>query len=161
LALAIPIAFVTSSAGIGRRLRKAGLLLTPEEHAPPSIVLRTNELIAETKSSDAVNSVDRLAKDSALRDFHLATLTAPVRRRGHIDVDLVVARAKIEEAEDCREALGLLSRRELFAVLANRDALLDFLAKSSPLKPRSADQPPEREHRRPSALPYSRVRGEC
>ena len=143
LALAIPIALVTSSAGIGRRLRNAGLLLTPEEHAPPSIVLRMNEIIAETKITDAVNTADRLAKDSALREFHLATLAAPVRRRGDIDADLVIANAKIEEAEDCREALGLLSRKELFAVLANRDALLDLLAKARPPKPRSADQPIE------------------
>jgi membrane glycosyltransferase len=144
LALAIPIALVTSSAGIGRRLRKARLLLTPEEHAPPAIALRTNEIIAETKRTNAIDAVEHLAKHSALREFHLATLVTPTRRRGDIDVDLVIARAKIDEAEDCREAVGLLSRKELFAVLANRDALLALLAKERTPKPGVAVQPREK-----------------
>jgi membrane glycosyltransferase len=128
LTLAIPIAIVTSSASIGIRLRKAGLLLSPEEHAPPPIVMRAREIIAQCSGSTGSSGIEQLAAEPALLGFHLSTLTTPTaRRRGDIDIDLVIARAKIEDTRDYHESLGLLTKKETFAVMADPTTLLGLL----------------------------------
>jgi hypothetical protein len=50
-------------------------------------------------------------------------------RKGEVDLHLVVALAKIDDAGDRSEAIGLLGKQEIFAVLANRDALRRLFAK--------------------------------
>lgn len=130
LVLAIPVASVTSQARIGRGLRKLGLLLTPEERGAPSVLLRANELAAEGPAVKDDDALRLLVSDPHLRDVHFRMLGTPVRRRkGEVDVHLAVARAKIEDADDRDEAIAVLGKKEVFAVLAQADALERLLAK--------------------------------
>jgi membrane glycosyltransferase len=130
LILAIPVASMTAQSSIGRGLRRLGLLLTPEERDPPAVLTRANELAAEGPAVDSDNPLALLARDIGLRNVHFAMLGAPgSRRKGEVDVHLAVARAKIEEADNREEAIGLLDKKEIFAMLTNADALARLFAK--------------------------------
>lgn len=132
LMLAIPVAALTARPAVGRGLRAVGLLLTPEEHAAPAVLLRANELAAEGLDFDACDPFGMLERRPDLFDAHFDMQSEPkVRRRGDVDVDLVVALAKIDDAVDRREAVSLLTMRETFAVLASRAGLQRLFAKSS------------------------------
>jgi len=129
LILAIPVVAFTSRRAVGRGLRAAGLLLTPEERAPPSVLVRANALIAEPNGLEGDDPFAALARDPHLFDAHLAMIGEPERRaKGDVDLDLIVALAKIDQAEHREEAISLLGRKEVFAVLAHRDALLRLFA---------------------------------
>ena len=47
LLLAIPLSWLSGQLGVGLALKRLGLLMTPEEHRPPPIALRANELQAQ------------------------------------------------------------------------------------------------------------------
>ncbi|WP_408090434.1 glucans biosynthesis glucosyltransferase MdoH [Rhodoplanes sp. SY1] len=130
LVLAIPTVAVTSSERVGHALRRAGLLLIPEEREPPAVLLRAQALAAAPAGPETPALV-RLAEDAGLRDAHLAMLDEkPARRKGDVDVALVVARARAAEADTITEAAALLTAKETFAILADRDALADVIRKS-------------------------------
>jgi membrane glycosyltransferase len=140
LILAVPIAAMTSQPGIGKRLRTLGLLLTAEERAPPPVLSRANELALAEPAEPVLDPIARLAQDAALLDAHARMLPPPQpRRRGDVDVTLVVALAKIEEAGDLGEAIAMLSAKETLAVLATRQALAQLLAKSGRFAPAMRD----------------------
>jgi membrane glycosyltransferase len=50
------------------------------------------------------------------------------RRRGQIDPDLAIARAKIDDAETFEEAASYLTARETFAVLNDRSTVERMMA---------------------------------
>lgn len=130
LILAIPVASITGSPQVGRRLRRLGLLLTPEERAAPPVLKRANELAADYAQDAAADPLTLLTREPVLLDRHMRMLGEPApRRKGDVDVELVVALAKIDQAEDFSEAVGLLQGRELSAVLGSRQALQRLLAK--------------------------------
>jgi membrane glycosyltransferase len=130
LVLAIPIALCTAQVPLGRRLRDMGLLLTPEERSPPAILLRANELAQRNAASALQHPLTLLAQEHNLLEAHLAmTAEPPPRRKGDIDVHLVVALAKIDQADDRAEAIALLGQKEVYAVLADRGALLKLIDK--------------------------------
>jgi membrane glycosyltransferase len=128
LVLAIPIAAFTARASVGRAFRAVGLLLTPEEREPPAILVRANELTAQAHGASEGSPLQWLAEDRALREAHLSMLDSlPPRSKGEIDVALAMARAKLADADDRDEAIGMFGRGETFAVLADRNALRDLL----------------------------------
>jgi membrane glycosyltransferase len=130
LVLAIPVVSFTSRSAVGRVLRRAGLLLTPEERSPPPVLVRANALIAEPNGLAGDDPFAALSHDPQLFDAHLGMIGEPERRaKGDVDLDLIVALAKIEQAENREEAIGLLGRKEIFAVLAHRDALRRLFVK--------------------------------
>jgi len=130
LILAIPVASFTSQSSVGRGLRRLGLLLTPEERVAPPVLVRANELAAEGPAVDSNDPLTLLARDAELRNVHFAMLGTPVsRRKGEVDVHLAVARSKIDDADDREEAIGLLGKKEVFAVLAHADVLARLFAK--------------------------------
>lgn len=130
LILAMPVASLTACPRLGRRLRRFGLLLTPEERAPPPVLVRANALAAAYAQDAAADPITRLTREPILLDTHLRMLAEPAPRpKGDVDVELVVALAKIDDAVDCREAATLLQGKELFAVLGNRQALQRLFAK--------------------------------
>jgi membrane glycosyltransferase len=130
LILAMPVAALTSRPSVGRALRQRGLLLTPEESAPPAVLLRANALAAEGPDFDASDPIGMLERRANLLETHLDMLGGPApRRRGEVDADLVIALAKIEDASDRREAAAMLSTREIFALLTSRAALQLLFAK--------------------------------
>jgi membrane glycosyltransferase len=140
LVLAIPLAAITSRRGVGQALRRIGLLLIPEETAPPPVLARTRTLQMEFTAATMPASVRDLLADPGLVEAHRRMLPPPRRRRADpVDPDLLVGLLKIEEAETLDEALAALSRREIAAVLADPRGL-DLLAALG-----SAPPPPHRQ----------------
>jgi membrane glycosyltransferase len=120
LLLAIPIALWSSAIGSKARSR---LFATPEQTAPPRVLLRANELANASHRTVGCPLLE-LRDDPCLLGAHLNNLSSQtLRRRGEIDPHLAIARAKIEDAESFDEATGFLNSRETFAVLNSRAAL--------------------------------------
>jgi membrane glycosyltransferase len=118
LLLCVPIAVLLSRASN----QNAKLFCTPEQIAPPRVLIRANELATVR---DRVGSpLLELYVDRKLLENHLSNLPAENRRaRGQVDPHLAIARAKIEDAEIFHEALGYLPARETFSVM-NSPAML-------------------------------------
>lgn len=120
LVLSIPIAMLSS------RLSRpnSSLFRTPEESAPPQVLVRANELAGAADELMAVPPLQALRDDRQLLDKHLANLPADQRRnRGQVDPHLAIARAKIEDAQTFEEAVSYLTPRETFAVLNSPNLL--------------------------------------
>jgi len=123
LVLAIPVSAVTGWPALGQAVRRLGLLMTPEEIAPPAVLQRANELACEwaTTRPPLTDVFARLASDAQLRALHAMMVPAtPERRKGEYDVDLLLGLAKLDDADSLAEASTLLSDREKLAVLGNR-----------------------------------------
>ena len=124
LLLCIPIALLSSAI-----FPQSRLLITPEQTAPPDVLVRANELAANAPGQIAISALIELRDDEELLEHHLATLPDEKRRnRGQIDPHLAIARAKIEDAEEFDEALGYLTARETLAVLNSPAALRAIFA---------------------------------
>jgi membrane glycosyltransferase len=124
LLLSIPIAMLTAKASNNSRLFR-----TPEESAPPRILVRANEL-ASAAGAAIERPLLELRSDPRLLDAHLMNLPRDrSRSRGQIDPHLAIARAKIEDAETLDEAMGYLTSREEFAVLGSPSILRALHAK--------------------------------
>jgi membrane glycosyltransferase len=118
LLLAIPLGFATSASS-----PPGGLFATPEETAPPRVLLRANELAALPGPSPT-DALFALRDDPAMLKQHLDSIFPRAeRKRGQIDPHLAVARAKIDDAETFEEAVDYLTMRETFAVLNDRRML--------------------------------------
>jgi membrane glycosyltransferase len=120
LLLCIPIALLSSAMSAGSKL-----LLTPEQTAPPDVLVRANELV-NGSGHVVMPALVELAEDRELLEDHLANLADVKRIRGQIDSHLAIARAKIEDAESFEEAMTFLTTREVMAVL-NSSAVLRAL----------------------------------
>jgi len=130
LLLAIPLAALTSRIDIGSALRRLRLLLIPEESDPPRILARANEL-AVMLQGDGAPLGALLRRDRALQQVHLAMLTpARPRRRGDIDPDLAIAKAKMAEFDTMDETLAALTAREQRALLSDPQGFEELLDKS-------------------------------
>jgi len=130
LLLAIPIAAASSSHRIGANLRSRGFLLIPEERSPPTILARANALASAEWTIDQPNVLQRLCQDTRLLDLHRDMLPArEERKRGSVDVDVVVAMAKLDDVETLEEAVEALTPAERFAALSDRRALEQLLRK--------------------------------
>ena len=130
LVLAIPISAASGQLSLGLALKRAGLLLTPEETSAPPIASRANALMREFAAYgfDDANAIRAIHGDPLLRARHEAMLpAADRRRRGEIDRDRVVAEAKVEDAETIEDLLEWLHPKETMVVLHER-ALLGLLA---------------------------------
>ncbi|MCA6115743.1 glucans biosynthesis glucosyltransferase MdoH [Bradyrhizobium sp. WSM 1738] len=125
LLLSIPMAMLSSSVDPNRRSR---LFQTPEQAAPPPVLVRANEL-ASTPHSPLACPLHELRHDAGLREAHLNNLSGQrPRKRGEVDPHLAIARAKIEDAERFEEAAGFLTPREKFAVLNSPAVLTNLIA---------------------------------
>lgn len=115
LVLSVPIAMLSSRVPGSY----SGLFGTPEQTAPPQVLVRANELM-EVSAGVAAAALRELRNNSELLESHLANLPDEKRRlAGQIDPHLAIARAKIEDAETFDEAMSYLSARETFAVLSS------------------------------------------
>ncbi len=119
LALAVPLAALTARADAGRALRRAGLLRTPEEAAPPDVLSRAAALHAELRDSrpEPTDAFARLRADPVLLAAHLAMLPAPRQPGDPFDPALLLGLAKLDEAATVESAA--LTRAEKAAVLGN------------------------------------------
>ncbi len=121
LLLCLPIAILSSTLCDP----KSKLFRTPEQTAPPAVLVRANELAKASRDLAASSPLLQLRDDRNLLESHLVNLPGDGRRnRGQIDPDLAIARAKIEDAENFDEAIGYLTTRETFAVLGSNALLL-------------------------------------
>ncbi|HVY56717.1 MAG TPA: glucans biosynthesis glucosyltransferase MdoH [Xanthobacteraceae bacterium] len=129
LALAVPLAALTSRPGAGRALRRLGLLLTPEERAAPPILARANALAEDATDGKPIEAVEALRSNPDLLAAHARSLPEPAARRpGDIDVDLVVGIAKLEDVDALEDAL--LTRAEKVALLSDRRGFDLLVAKN-------------------------------
>jgi membrane glycosyltransferase len=127
LILAIPLVQWSASPRVGRTLRRWKLLLTPEETQPPDVLTRANELVAQFPAGEAAG-LRRLLADPALLAAHRALLPKLIqRKRGDVDVALVVALAKLEDCTTLTQARDTLTRQETMALLSDARGL-DHLA---------------------------------
>lgn len=128
--LAVPSSWASASAGIGWALRRARLLLIPEESAPPPIAERAVVLGREFEAMalEDRKALDLVHGDSTFRDLHQTIIQVPPARvRGRIDADRVIAEAKLTDAQSIEDARAWLSGRETVLVLHDR-ALIALLA---------------------------------
>jgi membrane glycosyltransferase len=130
LVLAIPLSAASGLRRLGLGLRRAGLLLTPEERSPPVIVARANALTEELSALgiDETDGLRVVHGDLTMRQRHIQLLPeAPRRTRGEVDPHRAVAEAKLIDAETFEEASSWLKGRERTIVLSDR-ALIILLA---------------------------------
>ena len=126
LILAIPLSWASGQRSIGLFLKRIGLLRTPEETSPPPIAVRANVLARELAQAgyDVADGISALHASRELRVLHEAYLpTAEPKKRGAVDPDAVMARAKLAEAETVEEAESWLNRKERTAVLNDRELI--------------------------------------
>ena len=121
LALAAPLAALTARRGAGRALRRLGVLRTPEEAAPPAVLLEALRLQAVFAPAP-MDAVARLLSDPALLAAHRAMLPPPRRKGEAFDAALLVGLAKLGEMSVVAEAAAL-GRAERAAVLADAEGL--------------------------------------
>ncbi len=141
LILAIPISWLTSQRWLGLVLRRAGVLVTPEETQTPPIAKRGKALskFLARAGEDEINGLIAIHADPELRALHEAWLPArKARQRGVVTADRAVAEAKIADAETIEEAVGWLNRGERLVALSDR-ALINMIARL----PRKTDKPTE------------------
>jgi membrane glycosyltransferase len=125
LILAIPLAQWSASPSAGRALQRIGLLRVPEETRPPHILLRANELVPTfARAAPAAGALEALLNDPPLLEAHRALVPeAPSRRRGDVNVALVVGLAKLEGCATLAQADALLTRQEKMALLCDARGL--------------------------------------
>ncbi len=131
LILAIPLSWASGQLWIGVALRRLGLLATPEETAPPPIVVRFNKLAEELSLSgaDEEDGLRVVHASPAFRVQHEQFLPIASRRsRGEIDIEEAVATAKLNDARTFEEVAAWLKPKERMAVLNDR-ALIAMLAR--------------------------------
>lgn len=123
LVLAIPLVALTASAAFGRGLRRLGLLATPEERDPPEVLRRANALARIAAGEDRTAPILRLLHNPEMLAAHRAMLRPRARQHGDVDVPLVVGLAKLDDVDKLDDALQILTRRELAAVLGDTRGL--------------------------------------
>ncbi|GBQ62714.1 glucosyltransferase MdoH [Ameyamaea chiangmaiensis NBRC 103196] len=130
LALAIPLAASTASRAVGQALRRAGLLLIPEETDPPEVLVLAEqaEMAMHAFLSEPEEALALLSRDGVLRAAHRAMIPPPRRPGDPIDANLLVGEVKLAEASSVQEAAQRLTRAEKAAVLGS-GASLDTLLK--------------------------------
>ena len=140
LILAIPLSWASGQLWIGVALRRVGLLATPEETSPPSIVQRSNALSIEFARTghDGEDSLRAIHDDPLFRERHERFLPpGERRRRGEIDVEEALALAKLNDARSLDELIAWIKPKERMALLNDR-ALISLLARLPGETPRPA-----------------------
>jgi membrane glycosyltransferase len=115
LLFCIPIAILTSR----ETGPNGGFLRTPEQTAPPEVLVRADEL-GKGAATVVLSPLRALRENGPLLESHLINLSQDKsRRRGQVDPHLAIARAKVEDAESFEEALSFLTPRETLAALSS------------------------------------------
>ncbi len=143
LLLAIPLSWLSGQLGAGLALKRLGLLMTPEEHQPPAIATRANELQVRNAALgfDDEDGLKAIYADEHLRERHVEMLPpAPHRKRGTIETERALAEAKLADAETVDEAVNWLHPKERMVLLHDR-ALLGMLVqlKAKPSEAQAAE----------------------
>ena len=119
LILAAPISKLCGSFTLGRRMRRMNAMVTPQESAPPEVLLmaqREADAFPEALPSDALIT---LAEDPTLCDAHLGALEPEQRGRGHFDPTRALTQAKVGEAQTLEELASWLAPQERMALISD------------------------------------------
>jgi len=119
LALAIPMAAWTAGRGPGQALRRAGLLRTPEEQAPPAVLIEAERLQTELQTEEC-GAFRHLTSSPRLLQAHNAMLPPPRPHGAPFNPALLMGLAKLEETPTLDAATAALTRQEAAAVLADQ-----------------------------------------
>jgi membrane glycosyltransferase len=124
LALAVPLAYLTSKRSIGLSLRRIGVLRIPEEVQPPDVLQRAASLARDASSEPGADGVLSLLTDPALLEAHRQMLPPP-RRPGidPLNVPLLTASAKLAEASCLKAVWPTLTSEEKVMALSDGAAL--------------------------------------
>lgn len=133
LVLALPLSAASGSVSLARFLKWLGLLAVPEEIEIPPVIARRDEIEAQLEPVVAGVTIGRLIEDDLARQRHFLGVSArPAATRGHPDVMLMTARAKLDDAHTVAEALGWLSPPERLALLGDRELFQLLLRLAKP-----------------------------
>jgi membrane glycosyltransferase len=127
--LAAPLSMLTASAGVGRLVKRMGLLRTPEETEVPAIARAADAAIPIYREALArTPALVDVVRDATLLERHLAlTDRAPPRPGWDVDAVEAAAEKKIRDACGLEEAVARLSPQERARVQA-LPALLRLLS---------------------------------
>jgi membrane glycosyltransferase len=109
LALAVPLAVLTGSERAGLWLRRRGLLVIPEETAPPAVLTAANartERYAALLPPAGADGLARVLDDPAANAVHLALLAGTGEFAAADPEELAAARAKLDAARAKLDAEG-------------------------------------------------------
>jgi membrane glycosyltransferase len=125
LVLAILISWATAQLSFGIVLRRAGVLVTPEEKSKPSVVRRANKLAKKFAHADELSDgLKTIYAEPEFRAIHTSFLPHDlVRKRGEFPVERALAEAKLNEAQTIDEAVDWLRPNERMVVLLDADLL--------------------------------------
>lgn len=122
---------VGSDPRAGAALARAGLMITPEETAPPSVFQRAARSRAELEPLLRLEIAD-LATDDRRLARHLRTVATEKADTGSgRDLDQLTARAKIEAAKDASQALDWMTAAEVVALLSSPPLLKSWASKGA------------------------------
>jgi len=141
LSLAVPISWASGQLAWGLWLKRRGLLVTPEESAPPAIALQAARLQADLADvgEDEIDGLRMIHVDPDFREAHVAMLPeASRRRRGEIDRDRAVAEAKLIDAESIEDAVVWLGNAKERSIVLQDRALIALLARLPDAPPAAA-----------------------
>jgi membrane glycosyltransferase len=134
LLLAVVLSKISGDLAVGDRVRGLGLFLTPEETAPPAVLVARDAEEAELVPLLARVRLASVLADPEARARHLAAVfDDQPRERGQPDVPLLTARQKISDAGDWGDVVGWLDGSEWMAALSSEElmARLAKLARSA------------------------------
>ncbi len=113
--LSIPVSIMTSSIDLGRRLRKWGLFLTPQESEPPEVIRLLKEQLPVTQmqtDGQGYRGAKRVVVDPAVNALHLALLPERTLTRRHRYYLRMLIYQLLEDGPD---SLTLKERRSLIS----------------------------------------------
>ena len=123
LVCAIPLAALTGSEAAGQTLRRARLLLIPEETDPPPVLHEAVAYMGQMAGHPIQEAIAALRARAGLLRVHEIMLPAPRRRGDPINPALLVGLLKLREAPDLATAVRELNRAEKSAVLGSAEGL--------------------------------------
>jgi membrane glycosyltransferase len=133
LVLALPLSAASGSVSLARAFEFLGLLTVPEELEVPRVIALRDEVEARLETVVAGATIARLVEDENARQRHFGgVLPRPAPTRGHPDVMLMTARAKLGDAHTVGEALGWLTPPERLAVLGDRELFQTLVRLAKP-----------------------------
>ncbi|MGF1553917.1 MAG: glucans biosynthesis glucosyltransferase MdoH [Paracoccaceae bacterium] len=126
LVLAPALSRSSGDPAVGRWLRAHGLMLIPEESAPPPSLGRYERALARFEAM-TLPDLARLGRDAEARARHVASLPRARRAPNRpVDLDALTAGAKIDAAASPEQALGWMTREERQALAGSPELLHRF-----------------------------------
>ncbi len=155
LLLAGPISYWTGSTSAGRKFRKSGLLLIPEEINVPNVVSRLESLRSSFTAPTPPASVGMFLSDVPNRAYH-AEIVDPVwpLPDGDIYPPAAMAAARLETGSTFNDAWARMQRDEKMALLNRPDLIERGIARFAKMQESPAAEyclDPVREQRQPIA----------